>query len=194
MIHKPPGVVTVPDRQGGPSVAGELGLLPVHRLDRETSGVLVLAKSTAGQRMLSESFATRKVGKRYLAVVVGAAPEDVTVDVPLGEWRRGRVQIGRGKEARTRVRRWWEDIGRSGVCAEPETGRTHQVRAHLCHLGHPIVGDPDYGGPEAGRLYLHAWQLALPWPGPDRRLVLTAPPPPDFAPPGAAEPWWPSPW
>lgn len=164
---------------------GETGLLVVHRLDTDTSGCLVMARSTAGQRMLSEAFATRNVEKTYLAVVVGPLPDVGETDAPIGEWKRGRVSVGRGgKHARTAWRVLWREGDRAGVEVWPHTGRTHQIRAHLGALGAPLVGDPTYGGPEAERLYLHAWRIVLPWPGAGDRLVVTSPPPPGFLAPG----------
>ncbi|MFN7147189.1 MAG: RNA pseudouridine synthase, partial [Myxococcota bacterium] len=74
----------------------------------------------------------------------------------------------------------WRADGRAGVVAIPLTGRTHQIRAHLASLGAPILGDPTYGGPEADRLYLHAWRIRLPWPGPSDELWAESPPPPGF--------------
>ncbi len=141
-----------------------------------------MARSLAGQRMISEAFATGRVHKEYLAVVAGDLPDEGEVDLPIGEWKRGRVKIGEGRPARTRFRVRWRAGGRTGVLAIPLTGRTHQIRAHLASLGAPIVGDPTYGGPEADRLYLHAWRIRLPWPGPNDELWAEAPPPPGFDP------------
>lgn len=186
ILDKPAGIPVIPSRAGGASVADETGLRVVHRLDTDTSGCLVMARSLAGQRMLSEAFATGRVEKRYLAVVVGDLPDQGETDVPLGEWKRGRVGIGRGRTARTSWVVRWREGGRAGVEVRPYTGRTHQIRAHLSALGAPIVGDPTYGGPEASRLYLHAWRIVLPWPGPADRLEVTSPAPPGFDAPGGS--------
>lgn len=182
VLNKAPGIGVVPGRDGGPSLAGETGLLVCHRLDVGTSGVLVMARTAAGHRMVNAAFAERKVEKTYAAVVTGDPPEEARVDVPLGDWRRGRVLIGRGKPSLTWVRVRWRAEGLVGIEAKPVTGRTHQVRAHLSWLGAPILGDEDYGGRPAARIHLHAWRLVLPWPGPDDRLDLTAPLPPGFEP------------
>lgn len=181
VLDKPIGIPVIPARDQGVSLAGLTGNLVCHRLDRETSGVLVMARSAAGQRLMSMAFAEARVEKSYLAVVTGPMPEAATVDVPIGDWKRGRVQIGKGRAAFTTfTRRWTTADGRSGVLARPTTGRTHQIRAHLCHLGAPILGDIDYGGKPAARLYLHAWRVVLPWPGAQDRLVVEAPVPPGF--------------
>jgi tRNA pseudouridine32 synthase/23S rRNA pseudouridine746 synthase/23S rRNA pseudouridine1911/1915/1917 synthase len=180
VLDKPVGIPVVPARDGGPSITHEMGLLVCHRLDRETSGCLVMARSTAGQRMISQAFAEGRVHKEYLAVVVGDPPDSGEIDLPIGEWKRGRVRTGEGRAARTRFEVRWRREGRAGVLALPLTGRTHQIRAHLASLGFPLVGDPTYGGPEADRLYLHAWRVRLPWPGPRDELWVESPPPPGF--------------
>ena len=95
--------------------------------------------------------------------------DEVEVDLPLGEWKRGRVRLGEGRAARTRFVVRWRRDGLTGVLCLPVTGRTHQIRAHLCHLDAPIVGDPSYGGPESDRLYLHSWRVHLDWP--EKRTV-----------------------
>jgi tRNA pseudouridine32 synthase/23S rRNA pseudouridine746 synthase len=182
VIDKPPGVPVVPTRQGGRSVAEDLGLLICHRLDTETSGVLVLARSAAGHRLVNTFFAEGRVEKTYAAVVTADLPDDVDVDRPIGTWRRGRVGVGSGKAAHTTFHVRWRNAGRTGVEARPTTGRTHQIRAHLASLRAPIEGDEDYGGAPADRLYLHAWRLVLPWPGPADRLVLESPLPAGFGP------------
>ncbi|MDP2309334.1 MAG: RNA pseudouridine synthase [Pseudomonadota bacterium] len=165
MLDKPVGIDVVPSRAAGPSIERDTGLLVCHRLDRETSGCLVMARTPEGQREMSQAFAEGRVQKEYLAVVVGSLPDLGEIDLPLGEWKRGRVQIGRGRPAQTRFEVRWRAGGRIGVLVRPLTGRTHQIRAHLSSLGAPLLGDPTYGGPDADRLYLHAWRVRLPTPG-----------------------------
>lgn len=180
VIDKPAGIDTVPDRQGSDSVVGRTGLMVCHRLDRGTSGVLVLGRSAAGHRLVNAAFAEGRVRKQYRAVVAGELADAGEVDLPIGPWKRGRVVVGVGRAARTRWTVRWREGGRAGVLAEPLTGRTHQIRAHLAAAGAPVVGDEDYGGPPADRLYLHAWRLTLPWPGRHDALLLEAPVPPGF--------------
>jgi tRNA pseudouridine32 synthase/23S rRNA pseudouridine746 synthase len=180
VLEKPAGIPVIPSRQGGGSLAGQTGLMVCHRLDTDTSGVLVMARSAAGHRVINQAFAEGRVGKVYAAVVVGELPDTGESDVPLGVWHRGRVQIGKGKAARTKWTVAWRRDGRCGVLAEPLTGRTHQIRAHLSHAGAPILGDEAYGGPKADRLYLHAHVVRLPWPGPHDVLEITSPIPPEF--------------
>lgn len=182
VLDKPAGLDTVPDRQGSDSVATRTGLLVCHRLDRGTSGVLVLARSAAGHRLVNAAFAEGRVGKHYLVVVAGEPADTFEVDLAIGAWKRGRVAVGEGRPARTRFTTRWRADGRAGVEARPLTGRTHQIRAHLAHAGAPVVGDEDYAGPPADRIYLHAWRLTLPWPGPQDTLTFEAPVPPGFDP------------
>lgn len=153
------------------------GTYVVHRLDRETSGVVALAKSVAVAERLSAAFRERRVGKSYLAVVEGA-PVDAELTDPIGlDKRRPRARRVRadGQRAHTTLRA----LGRRGplalVEAVPHTGRTHQIRVHVAHHGWPILGDRLYGGPmvvrldeavlEVPRTLLHARRLELPgWP------------------------------
>lgn len=161
-------------------MSGETGLMVCHRLDVDTSGVLVMAQSAAGHRTINAAFADRRVEKGYLAICEGELPDTGECRLPLGEWKRGRVQVGVGKPSLTR----WRVRARQGtrllVEAFPETGRTHQVRAHLGASGAPLLGDEAYGGPAGWGLMLHAWWIVLPWPGAQDRLFLTVPPPPAF--------------
>jgi tRNA pseudouridine32 synthase/23S rRNA pseudouridine746 synthase/23S rRNA pseudouridine1911/1915/1917 synthase len=180
VLDKPVGIPVIPGRDGGVSIAGETGLRVCHRLDRETSGCLVMALSLRGQQVLSDAFATGRVHKEYLAVVQGAPPDSGEIDLAIGEWRRGRVATGAGRPARTRFEVRWRAGGRAGVLAVPLTGRTHQIRAHLASIGAPLVGDPTYGGPDSDRLYLHAWRVRLPWPRPTDETWVESPPPPGF--------------
>ena len=182
VFDKPGGVPVIPSRQGGASIAGESGLLVCHRLDTETSGVLVLARSAAGHRLMNAAFAEGRVEKTYRAVVDRPIADAVDVNLAIGLWRRGRVSVGHGKPARTAFAVRWRDGGRIGVEARPFTGRTHQIRAHLASLDAPIAGDEDYGGTPADRLYLHAAAIVLPWPHAESRLRVEAPLPPGFDP------------
>jgi len=182
VVDKPIGVGTQAGRAGEPGLDDLLGLRVCHRLDVGTSGVLVLARTAHGQRVISAAFEAGAVQKTYLALCQGHLPDEGTVDVPLGEWKRGRVQIGKGRPAVTRFTVVARGGGRVTVLAHPETGRTHQVRAHLCSLGAPIVGDEDYGGPPGPRIFLHALRLVLPWPTASDRLTVESPEPPGFRP------------
>ncbi len=138
----------------------------VHRLDRNTSGLIVLAKSKAAKDYMQKQFSERKVKKTYLMLVVGHLKEtEAIVRVPLARSKTHplkRVADPHGKTAETAYR-VLESIGNYDLVeAKPTTGRTHQLRAHLAHLGHPIVGDKLYGADsflDLGRYFLHAAKL-----------------------------------
>lgn len=165
----------------------------VHRLDAETSGVMVLAKTPRAYRALRAAFESHAaVRKTYLAVLHGAPKAKTgTVDAPIGKkpWDPKRMAVvPDGKRAVSH----WTVLGRKGGLALVEfvieTGRTHQIRVHAAHLGHPVVGDALYGDREKdarlrhrpGRQLLHAVELAFPHPVTGAPLVFAAPPPPDI--------------
>jgi 23S rRNA pseudouridine1911/1915/1917 synthase len=198
-IDKPPFVAAQPtlttDRGTLPElVAALLGgpVILVHRLDRETSGVTVLARTRAAAAALSEAFRTGRPEKQYLALTARApVPPEGRLDAPLGPdpARAGRRAVLAGAEpAATRYRTL--RAGPSGaalVSCWPETGRTHQIRVHLAHLGAPLLGDARYGGPRrvletsVPRVMLHAARLALDHPVTGAALAFEAPLPADFA-------------
>ena len=175
-----------------------------HRLDRETSGALLLALDADAARALYEQFLGRAVSKEYLAVVFGrVAWTHKLLDAPLGPEGgeiRVRQAVGAGQPAVTEFALLAGDDHLSLVSAKPKTGRLHQIRAHLAHLGHPVVGDKLYVG--AGEAYLkavrkelgredldalgadrqllHAWRLSFDHPRTGRRLTVSAPVPADF--------------
>ena len=165
----------------------------VHRLDKDTSGVIVVAKSGAAHARLARQFAERRVGKIYFAWVAGRpTPASGRIATHLRRDPRNptrvRVSRDRGKVAVTRYQVRRSVAGASLVALRPVTGRTHQLRVHLRWLGHPILGDPLYAGRARGtapRLLLHARRLSIRLPGDREPRTFTAPWPPDFAPPAA---------
>jgi 23S rRNA pseudouridine1911/1915/1917 synthase len=177
--HDPTALALMRDylsRPGSP-----VALWPVHRIDRETSGVLLLATSREVQKAVQDRWGEAR--KRYLALVEGRpVPAEGVIDQPLFEDKRLNVRVGEHPEARPARTRYvtLEEIGpRTLLEVELETGRRHQIRAHLAWFGHPVVGDSRYGtkGP---RLGLHALSLSLLHPDDGRELLLEAPPPPAF--------------
>jgi RluA family pseudouridine synthase len=187
VIDKPAGLHTLPDGYdpGLPHVRGLLEpqygqLWIVHRLDRETSGVLVLARSAEAHRALNTQFEQHLVHKVYHARVMGIpAWKEKTVDLPLrtnaGHRHRTIVDAQHGKPAVTHLRVLERFEASALVEASPETGRTHQIRAHLAALGHPIVGDALYGGGVSPTgLFLHARSLQVTHPLSGGRLKFTA--------------------
>lgn len=199
VVDKPSGMPSVPARTplDPPSVARMLEvdygpLEAVHRLDRDTSGLLVLARTVAARVSLGRAFESRAVRKGYEAIVHGVPPRDAgEIALPLAPDPtappKQRVDPIAGRPARTR----WRLLSRGLVATagalplafeaallelEPTTGRSHQLRVHLAWLGMPIVGDRLYGParPAAPRLLLHAARLELPHPADGRRLSLAA--------------------
>jgi len=165
-------------------------LFVVHRLDRDTSGVMVLARTHAAAEHLQRQFRVHSTERRYLALVAGDLNRECFVERSIGRprpgARRGALPPGRGgKPAETTVRPV-ERLGTATLVeAELGTGRTHQVRVHLSYLGHPVLGDQLYGAadlkPEVPRLALHATHLGITHPTSGKRLEFTAPLPTDLA-------------
>jgi 23S rRNA pseudouridine1911/1915/1917 synthase len=161
----------------------------VHRLDKETSGCLVVAKNDFTHRDLSKQFAARTMQKIYLALVAGILrkPSGV-IDLAIARHpvHRQRMSIARrqGRAAKTEYRVLRAGAGKSLLECTLHSGRTHQIRVHLHHLAHPVLGDKVYGGKQAGvfpRQMLHAWKLAFQHPRTGERTMFEAPVPPDFA-------------
>ena len=137
----------------------------VHRLDRETSGLIVVAKTPPALSSLQHQFAARSVRKTYLAIAEGSIPEDEGwIDAPVGRDPRlpSRMSVHpRGRPSQTAFSVVRRDGDVSLLAVHPRTGRTHQIRVHLRYIDHPVVGDALYGGRPATRLMLHAWRLAF---------------------------------
>jgi 23S rRNA pseudouridine1911/1915/1917 synthase len=178
-----------------PELAALEGFRPgiVHRLDKDTSGLLLAALTEKSRLALAALFAGRRVRKEYLALARGVpSPAQGTIDAPLGRHPQARgkravVSEARGgKPAQSAWRTLYADPERrfSLLAVRILTGRTHQIRVHLAHLGHPLLGDPLYSPPgealPAPRQMLHAWKLALDHPFTGARLDYACPPPEDF--------------
>jgi 23S rRNA pseudouridine1911/1915/1917 synthase len=213
VLDKPAGIVVHPAAghwsgtllNGLLAHAPQLAAVPragiVHRLDADTSGLLVVAKSLAAQTELVRQLQDRSVTREYWAIVLGAPAPRGTVDAPIGRDPRNplrfRVSHGAGsKPARTHYARLQtaraDEAELAWIACRLETGRTHQIRVHMEHLGHPLVGDPVYrrrlpardtssGWRGFGRQALHACRLALQHPLSGKRLQWFRAPPPDFA-------------
>jgi 23S rRNA pseudouridine1911/1915/1917 synthase len=231
VVNKPPGMVVhpAPGHRGGTLVnallhaVGDLSgiggvLRPgiVHRLDKDTSGLLMVAKTDTAHRALADELRDRHIRRRYVAAAWGHLPEDeVTVDAPIARHPADRLRMGvveGGRRAVTHFRRRERWPAAELLEAELETGRTHQIRVHLAHIGHPVVGDAVYGaGRERGfsgaargwalelakrtpRQFLHAAELRFVHPRTGEEMTFRAPLPDDLrrvldwargAPPGA---------
>ncbi len=166
----------------------------VHRLDKDTSGCMVAAKTDEAHRALAEQFASRSNEKRYLTVVQSKPNKDIdTIFTHIGRHPVNRMKMavvnpGSGKSAITdyRVLHSAED-GSSLILCDLHTGRTHQIRVHMVHLGTPILGDPIYAKParqvrQPGRLMLHAWQLVLDHPKTGERMAFQSDIPEEYLP------------
>lgn len=212
VVAKPPGLVVHPgagratgtlvhrllarhpeiEGVGGP---GRPGI--VHRLDKGTSGVMVVARTEAAYQALSKAFVGRRVDKTYLAIVYGTPGEEGLVEAPIGRHPKKRKEMAvvpSGRPALTRYRTLAAAAGAALVEIDLGTGRTHQIRVHMKSLGHPLVGDPTYGEarykalprPARDRLAafprpaLHAWRLAFDHPAGTGRVSFEAPPPDDL--------------
>ena len=208
VIDKPAGLVVHPGNGNAhgtlmnallhhaPALAGVPRAGIVHRLDKETSGLLVVAKTLAAQTDLVRQLQARTVKRHYLALLHGMVPHDGTVDAPLGRHPVQRTKMAvlkyGGKEARTHylVKERFEHCDRCTLVeCQLETGRTHQIRVHMASIKHPLVGDPVYGKTKCGnpildafpRQALHAWRLALVHPAEGIEMSWKSPLPEDFA-------------
>ncbi len=154
-----------------------------HRLDQETSGIMVFVLDKSANRALGKAFENQRVVKEYLAWIAGkpqALQWTSREDISRLKGRYCAVPRGQGKWAETDFQTLHEEAEKTLVLARPKTGRTHQIRLHLAVSGCPIWGDTPYGGPPHHRLLLHAWRLTLPHPLLKKKITLTAPLPHDW--------------
>jgi 23S rRNA pseudouridine1911/1915/1917 synthase len=208
VINKPPGVVVHPGagHQDDTLVSGLLAAYPdmaadvnaetfrpgiVHRLDKDTSGVLVVARSESVRLALAAQLASRHMARTYLALARGTVSNDEgIIEAPIGRSLRDPTKMAvrqAGRSARTRytvLERYSSPVDLSYLQVELDTGRTHQIRVHLQAIGHPVAGDTRYGGSLGGlglrRPFLHAWRLAFTQPESGAAIEITAPLPPDL--------------
>ncbi len=202
-INKPPGLVVHPaaghwegtlvnailHHCGDQIFSGSHPIRPgiVHRLDKDTSGCILVAKTADAHQVLARQFADRTALKTYLAVVRGkprATAGVITGALARHPVHRQRMAVTRREGARDAETSWWLlcSTGRLSLLeCRPKTGRTHQIRVHLKHIGHPVAGDRVYGGgADFPRQLLHAWQIRITHPFTGEPLVFEAPVPDEF--------------
>ena len=201
VINKPAGMVVHPSpghhsgtlvhallgRGGAWSAAGGTsrpGI--VHRLDKGTSGLIVVARNDVSHRALTAQLQDRTLSRTYLAIVRGRVKDDAgELEGPIGRHPRERKRmavVAGGRYARTRYRVVERKLSHTLLRCDLDTGRTHQIRVHLAAFGHPVAGDAEYGGREdgVGRPMLHAWRLRLRHPRTGAEMSFEAAPPADF--------------
>lgn len=203
VIDKPAGMVVhpAPGHHSGTLVNALLGLggrwsaaggeeRPgiVHRLDKGTSGLIVVARNDVAHRALAAQLSDRTLSRTYLAIVRGSLKTSAgELEGPIGRHPKERKRmavVAGGRFARTRYQVMERRRLYTLVRCDLDTGRTHQIRVHLAAFGHPVAGDPDYGSRRAGepsRPMLHAWRLRLRHPRTGADMSFEAQPPPDFA-------------
>jgi 23S rRNA pseudouridine1911/1915/1917 synthase len=199
VVDKGPGMVVHPSRGHSESTLSQLlgGLAAggeaeragiVHRLDRDTSGLLVVARSERAHRRLQAALARREIEREYLALVEGRPPARTgTIEAPVGRDPRVRTRMAVGgataREARTHFAIERTLPRHTLLRLRLETGRTHQIRVHLQAIGHPVAGDPEYGTAGAlglERQFLHATRLAFEHPTTGERVEVVSPLPEDL--------------
>ena len=173
------------DSLGG--IGGELRPGIVHRLDKDTSGLLLVAKNDASQLALSEQLSARSMEKHYRALVEGNIREDSgRIEAAIARSKKDRKKMAVDEEGREAITEWTVLARGNGVTlldVHILTGRTHQIRVHTKHIGHPVCGDPIYGSPKGAkvpRLMLHAYSLSFTHPTSGERMTFTAELPEEF--------------
>jgi 23S rRNA pseudouridine1911/1915/1917 synthase len=199
VVDKPAGLPVEPGARGAPSAVGAASLLGAfdvdgaalpglpHRIDRDTTGCLLLARNDRSLAALLRGFQEGKVEKEYLSLVAGEPPDEGRLDTPYArdpaDPRRFTTRVPSARRARLSFRVERRLAGAALLRVRLETGRTHQIRVQLAEAGWPILGDAVYGRPSTaiGRQALHAWRIAFPRPSDGARVEAEAPVPDDLA-------------
>ncbi|MCL1839480.1 RluA family pseudouridine synthase [Candidatus Saccharibacteria bacterium] len=174
VLDKPVGLLTVSKGDFNPEPTLESYGLAAHRLDRDTSGVIILAKNDQTKSALQKQFQDRKTHKTYYAIVVGYPKlDEAIINIPLARNLKAPTTFQpnpEGREAITQYKVIEQNDKYSLLELKPQTGRTHQLRVHLAHIGTPILGDKIYGKTPADRMYLHATELEITIPKSQRKI------------------------
>lgn len=211
-IYKPVGISVISDRYGDDIISlaktEDVHIIPVHRIDKETSGLVVFAKNQQTHSFITRQFTKRQVQKTYLAIVrTGDMPKEGMIDLPLSVGRKHKVRIAAKKEhivfdtsvstwyvkskdifqdkrnypSQTKINRMFQDENHTLLSVHPLTGRTHQIRVHLAWIGFPILGDPLFEKHNTfPRTYLHAYSLTFLHPNLEKEITIKALPKKDF--------------
>ena len=168
----------------------------VHRLDKDTSGLLIVAKDDQAHAALSRQLSERQMEKHYLALAAGQMKgSEGSIDLAIGRSLKDRKKMAPRPDGRNALTHWTlleQRSDRALLDVRLVTGRTHQIRVHMAAIGHPVLGDPLYaarGTPKAGRLMLHAWRLKFTHPKTGEDMRFEAPPDESFGYRDAGEPW-----
>ena len=168
----------------------------VHRLDKDTSGLLIVAKDDQAHAALSRQLSERQMEKHYLALAAGQMKgSEGSIDLAIGRSLKDRKKMAPRPDGRNALTHWTllqQRSDRALLDVRLVTGRTHQIRVHMAAIGHPVLGDPLYaarGTPKAGRLMLHAWRLKFTHPRTGEELRFEAPPDESFGYRESGEPW-----
>jgi 23S rRNA pseudouridine1911/1915/1917 synthase len=189
VAEKPAGMLSYPLPGSDEKTIGDiLGALPVHRLDRDTSGVLVLAKDENTKEAMQKLFSDRKIEKKYITLVWGKIePKTGEIKIPLGRGAKDRLKVvpsasGRDSHTIYEVSHYYPDSDVSLLAIDLMTGRTHQIRVHMSAIGHPVVGDMKYSNKESGlpRQFLHAKSIAFEHPITGQKVAVASELPDDL--------------
>jgi 23S rRNA pseudouridine1911/1915/1917 synthase len=188
-VEKPAGVLAYPLPGSDEKTIGDIyNALPIHRLDRDTSGIILLAKSEEVKEIMQKLFKERQIEKTYTALVCGKVePKSGEIKIPLGRGSKDRLRVvpsTEGRESHTTysVEKYFEEKDMSLLRVGLKTGRTHQIRVHFSAIGHPVVGDKKYSKKESTlkRQFLHATEISFIHPYTHKLINLKSPLPKDL--------------
>lgn len=190
VVEKPAGVLSFPLPGSSEKTIGDMAKgLPVHRLDRDTSGILILAKNEEAKAAMQKLFKDRQIEKRYKALVWGnLEPAVGEINIPLGRGTKDRLRVvpshgGRESVTQYSMEKYFNGANTSLIDVNLKTGRTHQIRVHFNAIGHPVVGDKKYSNRKSNlsRQFLHAYKIEFKHPYTDKKISLSSDLPEDLS-------------